>query len=128
VKDFRSSKIDNLSRLADASGSEDPTMTPFPGTPSSGGAASFLERALATLGRMAFGVLLFCAAMTALVATAFVGLMLALAAFFLGLSRSFRRRSRSETSFDASPQAGATFEARPTAEGWVIETGGSSRS
>jgi len=97
------------------------TPTSRPGRPD--GAGSFLHRVVSAVGRACFGVLLFCAAMTAIVATTFVGLILALAAVFLRASGAFRKSDPNPAGQRRSSQA-ETLEARPTAEGWVIETGG----
>jgi hypothetical protein len=73
-----------------------------------------LERLGALLGRAGFGLFLLAAAVFAVLATTFVGVMIALAAVFL----SFGRGRRKTTTRQADPQ---TLEARRTADGWVIE-------
>ena len=68
------------------------------------------------LAKAGFGVFLLVAAFAALVATTFIGLMLAIAAVFLTFARPRRKQAKqTETGRDA------TLEARRTADGWVIE-------
>ena len=64
------------------------------------------------LGKAGFGLFLLAAAIAALVATTFIGLMLAIAAVFLTFAHGFHRPRREESD---------TLEARRTADGWVIE-------
>lgn len=66
------------------------------------------------LAKAAFGVFLLVAAFVALVATTFIGLMLAIAAVFLTFARP-RRKPAQEGG------APSTLEAKRTADGWVIE-------
>jgi uncharacterized membrane protein len=67
------------------------------------------------LGKVGFGLFLLAAAVAALVATTFIGLMLAIAAVFLTFAHSIGRPRR-------RPQGDPnTLEARNTADGWVIE-------
>jgi hypothetical protein len=55
------------------------------------------------------------AALAALIATTFIGILLAIAAVFLTLTRPRRKKH-------AAPQGESqTLEARRTADGWVIE-------
>lgn len=68
------------------------------------------------LGKAGFGVFLIAAAIAALVATTFIGLMLAIAAVFLSFAHAISRPSRREAAGDPD-----TLEARPTPNGWVIE-------
>ncbi|HOZ28862.1 MAG TPA: hypothetical protein PLH23_04790 [Hyphomonadaceae bacterium] len=68
------------------------------------------------LAKAAFGVFLLVAAFAALVATTFIGLMLAIAAVFLTFARPRRKPARRTD--DGSP---STLEAKRTADGWVIE-------
>lgn len=68
----------------------------------------------AFLAKAGFGLFLLVAAFVALVATTFVGIMLAIAAVFLTFARPRRKPAQ-------NPEAGATLEARRTADGWVIE-------
>ena len=68
------------------------------------------------LAKAAFGVFLLVAAFVALVATTFIGLMLAIAAVFLTFARPRRKQAK-----QAETGANATLEARRTADGWVIE-------
>ena len=75
-----------------------------------------------------FGLFVIFAAGVALLATTFVGLMLAAAAVLLRLAHSFTRRS---DSMNAKPEAqetrtmdqptGDALEARQTPDGWVVE-------
>jgi hypothetical protein len=65
------------------------------------------------LGKAGFGIFLLAAAIAALVATTIIGLMLAIAAVFLTIARSFSRSGRKP-----DPD---TLEARRTGDGWVIE-------
>jgi hypothetical protein len=67
------------------------------------------------LAKAGFGLFLLVAALAALVATTFIGIMLAIAAVFLTVGRS-RRKGKVQP--DAAPQ---TLDARRTADGWVIE-------
>lgn len=66
------------------------------------------------LGKAGFGLFLVAAAVAALVATTFIGLMLALAAVFLTFAHGFGRSRRRE-------EDPGTLEARRTADGWIIE-------
>ena len=68
------------------------------------------------LGKAGFGLFLIVAAFAALVATTFIGLMLAIAAVFLTFAHAVGRSSRREKTGDSE-----TLEARRTADGWVIE-------
>ena len=70
------------------------------------------QRFCAFLGKAGFGVFLVAAAIFALLAATFVGLMLAIAAIFLSFARPRRRKAQSDQQ---------TLEARRTADGWVIE-------
>ncbi len=67
------------------------------------------------LGKAGFGLFLLAAAVAALVATTFIGILLAVAAVFLTLAHSFGRKPRRQ---DGDPD---TLEARRTGDGWVIE-------
>jgi hypothetical protein len=67
------------------------------------------------LGKAGFGLFLVVAALAALVATTFIGIMLAIAAVFLTFTRPRRRKAERA---EPAPQ---TLEARRTADGWVIE-------
>lgn len=73
-----------------------------------------LRRLGGFLGKAGFGVFLVAAAVAALVATTFIGLMLAIAAVFLTIAHGFGRSRRRDEQSD-------TLEARRTADGWVIE-------
>jgi hypothetical protein len=68
------------------------------------------------IGRLGFGLVVVIALGIALVATTFIGLLLALAALFLTLSR------RRAPAAPAGSQSGATLDAHRTADGWVIES------
>jgi hypothetical protein len=68
------------------------------------------------LAKAGFGLFLLVAAFAALVATTFIGLMLAIAAVFLTFARPRRKPEQA-----AEGGAPATLEARRTADGWVIE-------
>jgi hypothetical protein len=68
------------------------------------------------LGKAGFGLFLIAAAIAALVATTFIGLMLAIAAVFLTFAHAIGRPSRRRQQGDPG-----TLEARRTADGWVIE-------
>jgi hypothetical protein len=68
------------------------------------------------LGKAGFGLFLIAAAIAALVATTFIGLMLAIAAVFLTFAHAIGRSSRRRQQGDPD-----TLEARRTADGWVIE-------
>jgi hypothetical protein len=73
------------------------------------------QRAFSLLAKAGFGLFLIFAALAALVATTFIGLMLAIAAVFLTVGRPRRRASV------RSPAEPQTLDARRTADGWVIE-------
>ena len=79
--------------------------------------AAGLQRFGAMLGKVGFGLFLLAAAIVALVASAFIGLMLAIAAVFLTFAHSLMRPRRK-----AGPDEDGTLEARRTADGWIIET------
>ena len=68
------------------------------------------------LAKAGFGVFLLVAAFAALVATTFIGVMLAIAAVFLTFARPRRKPAR-----EAETGTPSTLEARRTADGWVIE-------
>ena len=68
------------------------------------------------LAKAAFGVFLLVAAFVALVATTFIGLMLAIAAVFLTFARPRRKPAHRQ-----ERGAPSTLEAKRTADGWVIE-------
>jgi hypothetical protein len=70
----------------------------------------------AFLAKAGFGLFLLVAAFAALVATTFIGLMLAIAAVFLTFARPRRKQAK-----QAETGASATLEARRTADGWIIE-------
>ncbi len=70
------------------------------------------QRFAAFLGKAGFGVFLVAAAIFALLAATFVGLMLAIAAIFLSFARPRHRAAKADAK---------TLEARRTADGWVIE-------
>jgi hypothetical protein len=74
-----------------------------------------LHRVFGFVAKAGFGLFLVVAAVAALVATTFIGLMLAIAAIFLTLTRP-RRHKRAPAPDKAQP-----LEARRTADGWVIE-------
>ena len=69
------------------------------------------------LAKAGFGLFLLVAAFVALVATTFIGLMLAIAAVFL----TFARPRRKQQAKQAEAGTSSTLEARRTADGWVIE-------
>lgn len=73
------------------------------------------QRAFSMLAKAGFGIFLIFAALAALVATTFIGLMLAIAAVFLTVGRP-RRRAPAQPA-----EAPQTLDARRTADGWVIE-------
>jgi len=93
-------------------------MTETLGQPSSLGV--FLKRFAAFMGRAGFGLFVVAAIAIALVATTFIGLMLAVAAGFLTLAYHLGRGSR------PNQQTGDpdTLEAHRTPDGWVIERNG----
>jgi hypothetical protein len=68
------------------------------------------------LGKAGFGLFLLAAAVAALVATTFIGILLALAAVFLTFAHTFGRKKSRRQDGDQD-----TLEARRTADGWVIE-------
>ena len=70
----------------------------------------------AFLAKAGFGLFLLVAAFVALVATTFVGIMLAIAAVFLTFARPRRKPAQG-----SEAGAGGALEARRTADGWVIE-------
>jgi hypothetical protein len=75
-----------------------------------------MQRVFGFLAKAGFGLFLLVAALAALVATTFIGLMLAIAAVFLTIARPRRRAPAAAASGDSQ-----TLEARRTADGWVIE-------
>ena len=79
--------------------------------------AAGLQRFGAVLGKAGFGLFLLAAAIAALIASAFIGLMLAIAAVFLTFAHSLMRPRRKAGQTDDG-----TLEARQTADGWVIES------
>jgi Protein of unknown function (DUF2613) len=79
--------------------------------------AAGLRRFGAMLGKAGFGLFLLAAAIAALIASAFIGLMLAIAAVFLTFAHSLMRPRRK-----AAQNEDGTLEARQTADGWIIET------
>lgn len=74
-----------------------------------------LQRVFGVLAKAGFGIFLLFAALAALVATTFIGILLAIAAVFLTVGRPRRRAQVQPT---PAPQ---TLDARRTADGWVIE-------
>jgi hypothetical protein len=72
------------------------------------------QRVFSILAKAGFGLFLLFAALAALVATTFIGIMLAIAAVFLTVGRQ-RRKAQGK------PTASETLDARRTADGWVIE-------
>jgi hypothetical protein len=79
--------------------------------------AAGLQRFGAMLGKVGFGLFLLAAAIAALVASAFIGLMIAIAAVFLTFAHTVMRPRRKAAQGDDG-----TLEARRTADGWIIET------
>ena len=75
----------------------------------------FLNRVFGVIAKAGFGVFLIVAALAALVATTFIGIMLALAAVFLTFARPRRKPQPVRTGETQ------TLDARRTADGWVIE-------
>jgi uncharacterized membrane protein len=75
----------------------------------------FLNRVFGVIAKAGFGVFLIVAALAALVATTFIGIMLALAAVFLTFARP-RRKAQPVRTGETQ-----TLDARRTADGWVIE-------
>lgn len=73
-----------------------------------------LQQVFGLIAKAGFGVFLIVAALAALVATTFIGIMLAIAAIFLTFTRPRRKRP-------AAPDKSQPLEARRTADGWVIE-------
>jgi hypothetical protein len=80
-----------------------------------------LKRFAAFMGKAGFGLFVVAAVGIALVATTFIGMMLALAATFLTFAYQLGRGVR-PAKRDGDPN---TLEARPTPDGWVIEPNGS---
>lgn len=78
--------------------------------------AAAMQRGFGFLAKAGFGLFLLVAALAALVATTFIGLMLAIAAVFLTIARPRRRAPVAAARGDSQ-----TLEARRTADGWVIE-------
>jgi len=73
-----------------------------------------VQQVFGFIARAGFGVFLIVAALVALVATTFIGIMLAFAAIFLTFTRPRRKRA-------PAPDKSQPLEARRTADGWVIE-------
>lgn len=90
-------------------------MTETLGQPSS--LSVFLKRFAAFMGRAGFGLFVVAAVAIALVATTFIGLMLAVAAGFLTLAYHLGRGSRPRK----PPVDSDTLDAHHTPDGWVIE-------
>jgi len=76
------------------------------------------QRVFSVLAKAGFGLFLLFAALAALVATTFIGIMLAIAAVFLTVGRP---RRRAQVQAQVRPSAPQTLDARRTADGWVIE-------
>jgi hypothetical protein len=76
---------------------------------------AFLHRAGGFLGKAGFGLFMLFAAFAALIATTFIGILLAFAAVCLTIAHSLGR-GRRKASGDPN-----TLEATRTADGWVIE-------
>ncbi len=76
------------------------------------------QRVFSVLAKAGFGLFLLFAALAALVATTFIGIMLAIAAVFLTVGRPRRRAQAQAQVRPATPE---TLDARRTADGWVIE-------
>jgi hypothetical protein len=79
-----------------------------------------LKRFAAFMGKAGFGLFVVAAVGIALVATTFIGLMLALAATFLTFAYQLGRGVR-PAKREGDPN---TLEARHTPDGWVIEPNG----
>lgn len=80
-----------------------------------------LDRAGRFLGRIGFGLFLVLAVGATVIATTFVGILLALAAGFLTLTHKLGRRSRKPRETEAESGPPPTLEAHRTADGWVTE-------
>lgn len=74
-----------------------------------------LQQVFGFIAKAGFGLFLIVAAVAALIATTFIGIMLAFAAIFLTFTRP-RRKQRAP-----APDKSQPLEARRTADGWVIE-------
>lgn len=85
-----------------------------------GGLRVMLKRFAAFMGKAGFGLFVVAAVGIALVATTFIGLMLALAAAFLTFAYQLGRGIRPAR----RPADPDTLEARHTPDGWVIEPHG----
>ncbi|MEZ5938879.1 MAG: hypothetical protein R3C52_11795 [Hyphomonadaceae bacterium] len=85
-------------------------------------AMAFLGAARRWIGRVGFGLLVGVALLIAVIATTFVGFLLAGAALFLSLGR-WGRKAAPKAAMRADRQSAPddVLEARPTADGWVIE-------
>ncbi len=101
--------------------------------------AFYMRRFSAWIARAGFGFFVVIAAGAALLATTFIGLLIALAALFLNVGARVMRGSQyqsqnsgfktgAESVFGAkskretkSAKSGETLEAHKTADGWVIE-------
>lgn len=75
---------------------------------------SALRQVFGFAAKACFGLFLMVAALAALIATTFIGIMLAIAAIFLTLTRPRRKQA-------PAPDKSQPLEARRTADGWVIE-------
>lgn len=73
------------------------------------------------LGKIGFGLFLMLALGATLLATTFVGVLLALAAGFLALTQKLGRKSRSKGRAPEQSGPPPTLEAHRTADGWVTE-------
>ncbi len=87
-------------------------MTDTLGQPNGG----ILNRVFGMLAKAGFGVFLLVAAIVALIATTFIGIMLAFAAVFLTFARPRRKVQQPVRTGETQ-----TLDARRTADGWVIE-------
>jgi len=82
--------------------------------------AVILKRFAVFMGRAGFALFIVAAIGIALVATTFIGLMVAVAAIFLSFAYQLGRGSRANRA-SSDPN---TLEAQQTANGWVIEPHG----
>ena len=86
--------------------------------------SGLMDRFGRTLGRIGFGLFVALALGAALVATTFIGLLLAAAAIFLTIAQGWGRRRRRAAGADSQEETPRTLEAHRTADGWVTEVDG----
>ena len=90
------------------------------------GAINAFRRGITLTGQLLFGVLVVIAAGVLAVATATIGLILALAAIIIGLASGRRRvfvfsSKQAQAKAQSTADDGVTLEARQTPHGWTVD-------